>query len=161
MKRKTTFFIIVAALLTAALPAGATQTHGDPEGLIVHQFSHVFFFVSMGFLIYWIRTRGLHRQPGWRYIQYAAVLFMVWTMDAFATHLMDEHYLWVTLTRSGPWQVQMEARNLSVAVVYYLAKMDHLWCVPALLFMYLGLRRLNLEYRSDRPSSQKAGGDGP
>ncbi|MFP4451951.1 MAG: hypothetical protein ACLFPI_01130 [Desulfobacterales bacterium] len=71
---------------------------------------------------------------------------------------MDEHYLWVTLTRTGPWQVQMEARNLSVAVVYYLAKMDHLWCVPALLFMYLGLRRLNLEDRSDRPSSQKTGG---
>ncbi|MFP4040612.1 MAG: hypothetical protein ACLFS7_08720 [Desulfosudaceae bacterium] len=160
MKRKTTFLIVVAALLTAALPAGATQTHGDPEGLIVHQFSHVFFFVSMGLLIYWIRTRGLHRQPGWRYIQYAAVLFMVWTMDAFATHLMDEHYLWVTLTRTGPWQVQIEARNLSVAVVYYLAKMDHIWCVPALLFMYLGLRRLNLEDCSDRPSLQKDGGDG-
>ncbi|MDY6830387.1 MAG: hypothetical protein SWC96_00855 [Thermodesulfobacteriota bacterium] len=144
--------VFLPTLMAAAVPAAATQTHGGPEGLVVHQFSHIFFFFSMGLLIYWIRTRGLHRQTGWRYIQFAAALFMVWTLDAFATHLMDEHFLWVQLTETGLWQARIEAGNLFVSAVYYLAKMDHLWCVPALLFMYLGLKRLNVESRGIPPS---------
>lgn len=151
MKRKPTTAIIIPTLLIIAVPVGATQTHGDPEGLIVHQFSHVFFLLSMGFLIYWIRARGLHRNTGWRYIQYAAVLFMMWTIDAFATHLMDEHFQWIRVSRAGPWQVRIEAESRFSAIIYYLAKMDHLWCVPALLFMYLGLKRLNKASRAASP----------
>lgn len=53
--------------------AVATQPHGDPEGIVVHQFSHLFFVFSMGLLIYWLRRRDLSKQPGWREINYAAV----------------------------------------------------------------------------------------
>lgn len=123
--------------------AEATQTHGNPEGLYVHQLSHIFFLFSMGLLIYWIRTRGLTAEIGWRYIQYAAALFMIWTMDAFSTHLLDEHFEWIHVTRAGPWTINIEANHPLTAVAYYLAKMDHLWSVPALLFMFLGLKRLN------------------
>jgi len=28
----------------------ATQTHGTPEGIYVHQMAHLFFILSMGFL---------------------------------------------------------------------------------------------------------------
>jgi len=138
-------------LLIFAVPAGATQTHGDPEGLVVHQISHLFFMFSMGLLIYWIRNRGLTAQAGWRYIQYAAFLFIIWTLDAFAAHQIDEFYEWIRVTRIGPWQIHIEADNLLTAVFYYLIKMDHLWCVPALLFMYLGLRRLNREAQDGIP----------
>ena len=31
----------------------ATQTHGAPEGVYVHQIAHIFFMLSMGFLIHW------------------------------------------------------------------------------------------------------------
>jgi hypothetical protein len=134
-------------LLFVATPAGATQTHGDPEGLVVHQISHLFFMFSMGLLIYWIKTRRLNVTPGWRYIQYAAFLFIIWTLDAFFAHQIDEFHEWIQVTRTGPWQIHMETNSPVTAVVYYLTKMDHLWCVPALLFMYLGLRRLNREAR--------------
>lgn len=151
----------LSVLMITAGPAGATQTHSDPEGLVVHQFSHIFFLFSMGLLIYWIRTRGLKQKTGWRHIQYAAALFMIWTMDAFATHLMDEHYEWVRMTQAGPWRVHIEAVNLFTAIIYYLAKMDHLWCVPALLFMYLGLKRLNEESRFNAQKEQPPGGTEP
>lgn len=148
-------------LLSFAAPAGATQTHGDPEGLVVHQISHVFFMFSMGLLIYWIRTRGLNTDAGWRYIQYAAGLFIIWTLDAFAAHQLDEFFEVIQVTRTGPWLLHIEADSLFIAFVYYLTKMDHLWCVPALMFMYLGLRRLNREAEaatcpadaSERPAS--------
>jgi hypothetical protein len=132
-------------LIALVAPAGATQTHGDPEGLFVHQFSHIFFLFSMGLLIYWIRTRGLGQKNGWRHIQYAAILFMTWTMDAFATHLMDENYAWVDVTRMDAWHIHIDASNPFIIVFYYLLKLDHLWCVPAMLFMYMGLKRLNIE----------------
>lgn len=132
-------------LLFSAVPAMATQTHGDPEGLVVHQISHLFFMFSMGLLIYWIRSHGLSKNPGWRYIQYAALLFIIWTVDAFFAHQIDEFYEWIRVTRTGPWQIHIETDNPVIAVFYYLTKMDHLWCVPALWFMYLGLRRLNRE----------------
>ncbi len=144
----------LALVLLAAAPALATQTHGDPEGLVVHQISHIFFLFSMGLLIYWIRTRKLIEKAAWRYIQYAALLFMIWTLDAFATHLIDEHYDWIRVTRAGPWHINIEAKNLSTAVFYYLVKMDHLWSVPAMMFMYLGLRRLN---RASRDENLRSG----
>ncbi len=142
-------------VIVLAGPAGATQTHSDPEGLFIHQFSHIFFLFSMGLLIYWIRTRGLRQKPGWRQIQYAAVLFMIWTMDAFATHLMDEHYEWVSVTRVDAWHIHIDASNPFTIMLYYLIKLDHLWCVPALLLMYMGLKRLNLETRDAPPLNDR------
>ena len=152
---------MIALVLLAAAPAVATQTHGDPEGLIVHQISHIFFLFSMGLLIYWIRTRKLIEKAAWRYIQYAAFLFMIWTMDAFATHMIDEHYEWIRVTRAGPWHIHIEATNLFTAVFYYLVKMDHLWSVPALMFMYLGLRRLNLASRDENARAGTPGRTAP
>ena len=157
VKRPFTLTIVLTAILAVAPPVWATQTHGGPEGLIVHQFSHLFFLLSMGLLIYWIRTRDLHRQAGWRHIQYAALLFMIWTLDAFTAHLLDEHYQWVRLTQRGIYQVRIETGHDLVAVFYYLAKLDHLWCVPALLFMYLGLKRLDGASRDPSPPDRAPG----
>lgn len=37
----------------------ATQDHGGPEGIYVHQMSHIFFAFSLCVLIYWLRHREL------------------------------------------------------------------------------------------------------
>lgn len=153
-KNRHLFFFYPSAafvylLVFAASPALATQTHGDPEGLYVHQLSHAFFLFSMGLLVYWIRTRGLGANPGWRYIQYAAMLFMVWTVDAFFAHFMDEHFALVHVTRVDAWHIRIESESTGKAILYYLLKLDHLWCVPALMFMYAGLRRLDRESRQN------------
>lgn len=65
-------------LVCALMPvdnAGATQVHGGPEGLYVHQIAHFFFMFSMAILIYWLRERRLVQEKGWRFVQYAAFFF--------------------------------------------------------------------------------------
>lgn len=149
---------LVAALCLLALPvpALATQAHGDPEGLYVHQMSHLFLAFSMGLLIYWLRRRTLVRADGWRLIQYSATFFILWTLDAFTAHLLDEQYTLVRVTRVGNWLMRIDSVPDTpwLQILYYLVKLDHLFCVPALLLLYLGLRRLLRE----PPAEEEAAG---
>jgi hypothetical protein len=122
----------------------ATQAHGAPEGIIAHQLAHIFFIISMGILIYWLRERKLVVQKGWRYIQYAAFFFILWNLDTILAHLFDEQLNLVRVTRIGLWDIHIAARNDSRGLMwlYYVFKLDHLLCVPALAFLLAGLRRL-------------------
>ncbi len=136
--------VLVFWLLAAPVPALATQAHGDPEGIVAHQIAHVVFIVSMALLIYWLRKRRLVEQAGWKYIQYAALFFILWNLDAFLAHLLDEQLEWIRVEKIGFWQQRITvAKGPDIlAHVYYLIKMDHLLCVPAVLFLYMGLNRL-------------------
>jgi len=124
--------------------AWATQEHGGPEGLHVHQFAHLFFIFSMGLLIYWLRKRHLVASLGWRFIQYAALFFIVWNLDAFISHWLEEQSALIQIQRVGVMQVHIKvARGMDWLVpVYYLTKLDHLFCVPALACLFWGLRLL-------------------
>lgn len=121
----------------------ATQGHSNPEGLYVHQFSHIFFFFSMGILIFWLRVRKLIREKGWRYIQYSALFFIFWTIDAFTVHFLDEQYKWIRITSLDLWNIKINALYPFLGYLYYFIKLDHLWCVPAMIFLYLGLKNLS------------------
>lgn len=135
---------IVFILLSSPLPVWATQQHGDPEGLSIYQVAHVFFAFSMGLLIYWLRKRLLVREKGWRYIQYAAVFFIAWTADAFLIQWMDEQTRLIQTLRIGATQIHLTSPQGYEWLVplYYVARLDHLLCVPALMFLFTGLRRL-------------------
>ena len=134
----------VGLLLLFTEPAFATQAHSAPEGLYAHQLAHIFFIFSMGVLIYWLRARQLVQSDGWRYIQYAALFFILWNLDAFFVHLLEEQLAVLNVQRISFWKININAASQSKALVwlYYAAKLDHLLCVPALLFLYFGLRRL-------------------
>ena len=134
----------------------ATQTHGGAEGLIAHQLAHLFYLFAMGILVYWLRKRQLIHRSGWRLIQFAAIFLILWNIDTFFVHLLDETPGIIRSERLGPWQIHISTPPglEALAWVYYLAKLDHLLCVPALLFLYLGLKRLTGENRS-------AGGEVP
>jgi hypothetical protein len=122
----------------------ATQTHGGLEGLFVHQMAHLFFMFSMGFLIFWLRKWHLTLSLSWRYIQYAAFFFIVWNLDTVVSHWMLEQSGLIKIRNLPPMQIQivpMEGRSW-LATAYYITKLDHLFCVPALVFLFLGLRRL-------------------
>ena len=158
MKRRHRLQMIALCGLTLTLfgdPefARATQTHGTPEGLFVHQFAHIFFTLSMGILIYWLRARDLIRDQGWRYIQYAAALFILWNVDTFMVHFLDEQVDIIQITTLDNWHVKITTHPAytGLHLVYYMAKLDHLICVPALLFLFCGLKRL---YRqsADQPA---------
>lgn len=132
------------ALLGAATPAWATQTHGQPEGLYVHQIAHLFFIISMGILEFWLRQRNLVREPGWKYIQLAAVLFIVWNLNAMTVHFLDEQIHLLQVNCIDQWQLHITAAgdNHALPLLYYVLKLDHLLCVPAMVCLYLGLKSL-------------------
>lgn len=136
----------MAAGMLLAVPGAvfATQAHGDPEGLYVHQISHLFLAYSMGLLIYWLRRRGLVLTGGWRLLQYSALFFILWTIDAFTVHLMDEQYPIIQVARYDDWMLRIDSvPDVSwIKGLYYLVKLDHLFCVPALFLLYLGLKQL-------------------
>ena len=134
---------VLASWLHPAL-ALAVQEHGAPEGIYSHQGAHLFFTASMGLLIYWLRQRRLVRVAGWRCIQYAALFFILWNLDAFTAHFLDEQSGILDTAMSAPGKIKIEVdENLTaLAWFYYIAKLDHLLCVPAMAFLYAGLRRL-------------------
>ena len=149
-------------LLTLAgwlLPGSAlaVQEHGAPEGIYLHQGAHLFFVASMGRLIYWLRQRRLVREAGWRYIQYAALCFILWNIDAFAAHFLDEQADILDTLPAGFGKLRIETGDypLALAWFYYFAKLDHLLCVPAMAFLYAGLRRL-LKEAGQRQKEAKA-----
>jgi len=136
--------LIAVAILTSADPALATQTHGGPEGLVVHQIAHLFFLLSMATLAYWIKAHGLGGQRAWRLIRYAAIMLMVWNIDAFIAHLLDEQTSLIAVHHVDAFHLSIIPRPGFEFLLpfYYLVKLDHLFCVPALVLLYLGLRGL-------------------
>ncbi|MGD9007497.1 MAG: hypothetical protein PVG41_06230 [Desulfobacteraceae bacterium] len=142
---------VFVMLLVGATPVWSTQTHGEPEGLVVHQLTHLFFIFSMGLLIYWLRRRNLVKLKAWRYIQYSAMLFILWNIDTFGVHLLDEQVDLIRIQRLDDWYLQIDtaANYRHLGFIYYIAKLDHLLCVPALLCLYLGLKRLYHENHSE------------
>jgi hypothetical protein len=131
-------------LLLSADTVLATQTHGQPEGLYVHQMAHIFFIISMGSLEFWLRQRNLIKEKGWKYIQLSAVLFILWNIDAALVHFLDEHLDILGITKIDFWHMRVESiqGQDSIPILYYLLKLDHLLCVPAMFFLYYGLKTI-------------------
>jgi hypothetical protein len=144
MFRRIGYRLAVVGTTLWPASAWATQTHGGLEGLWVHQTAHVFFAFSMGLLIFWLRKRRLTVSRGWRYIQFAAIFFIAWNMDTMASHWLQEQSGLIEVRNAAPLQMQIitgESRHW-LGSVYYMTKLDHLLCVPALVFLFLGFRRL-------------------
>ena len=144
IQKSVIFFSWCGLLLCFPNSVLATQGHGGIEGVYAHQFAHLFFLFSMGVLIYWLRRRGLVRQTGWRFIQYAAFFFILWNLDTVLVHALDDQFKIIDVSKIGEWQIQLTDRYNSkiIQTIYYFAKLDHLLCVPAIGFLYFGLRRL-------------------
>ena len=136
------FFYLILVMFWPAF-AEATQAHGDPEGLFVHQFAHFFFAVSLAIFIYWLRLKDLIIETGWRYIQYAAFFLILWNADAALAHLLDEQIRMIEIERLGNWHIKLASTDNTrfTIVLYYLVKLDHLLCVPALIFLSAGLKQ--------------------
>ena len=146
----------VLADLILPLHALATQTHKGLEGILVHQLGHIFFLLSMVVLIFTITGKGLNLQKGWRMIQYAAIFFILWNLDALAVHFFDNQIHAVTIENLPLLKVKISSEYGSTLLTYifYIMKLDHLLCVPAMLFLYWGLSCLV----TDEKNRQKKAG---
>ena len=122
--------------------AWALQSHGPPEGLYVHQMAHIHFILALGYL-YWDIRRSSFAGKGWRYLLTFCVLMLCWNIVAFVGHAMagqvDANAIraaggYLSGRIHGPYNLQ--------TVIFYIAKFDHILAVPALFFLYLGMRTL-------------------
>ncbi len=142
--KSTIFLGVLYWIAVTPGTALATQGHGGIEGVYAHQIAHLFFLFSMGSLIYWLRARKLVREPGWRLIQYSALFFILWNLDTLTVHALDDQFKIIQVQSLDLWHIQITDvfDNNRMRLLYYLAKLDHLLCVPALLFLFGGLKRL-------------------
>ncbi len=140
---KTPLIMGMLFLITPGM-AHAIQLHSASEGILVHQMGHLFFLISMGILILTIQGKKLHRERGWRLIQYSALFFILWNLDAMGAHLLDNqtHLISTTLISISHIQIENLHHQEAMTRLYYLLRMDHLLCLPAMMLLYRGLCHL-------------------
>ncbi|MFP5213670.1 MAG: hypothetical protein ACLGPL_09845 [Acidobacteriota bacterium] len=145
--------LLALAWCFLARPAWATQVHPPSEGIYIHQMGHIFFAFAMAVLIYWLRGRGLVKEAGWRFIQYAAFAFIFWNFDSFIVHILDGRNDIFETINAGSWhaRVVMPEGHEFLGMLYYIGKMDHLLSLPAVVLLYMGLRLLLKQARESVP----------
>jgi hypothetical protein len=139
MRLILTLLVVALGSLLAPSDGLALQVHAAPEGLYSHQLAHCFFIVSMAILAFWLQKRRLVERRGWRYLQISCLLFIIWNIDAFVGHTIEFHLSPDAYAGEG-WARALVADKAIMPYLYYLLKMDHVICVPAIFFLYLGLR---------------------
>lgn len=118
----------------------ALQTHGEPTGLYVHQMAHILYSLALGYL-FWDISRSSFTSNGWRYLLYFCVLMAIWNIIAFIGHIAQVSITEADIDKSiGHIRSSLLAPFTFNKIVFYIAKFDHLVCVPALFFLYLGMR---------------------
>lgn len=117
--------------------------HWDPkEGFFIRQFSYLFFLVAMLFFFYELKQENLHHKPGFRMLALASGFFALWNLDCFIGQFVALNLGAPVL--SGPAGIFSQKLVMTDpgVWVYYLTKLDHLFLVPAFLFLYFGIRAL-------------------
>ena len=100
----------------------------------------------MIFLVYWLRKNRFVEQKGWRLIQYSGILFALWNVDAMLVHWIDGFLdSSVFVGSQVDWSKKLIIKDHLGLIVYYVGKMDHLLCVPAILLLYYGIKQLHEE----------------
>ncbi|MCK5163874.1 MAG: hypothetical protein KAQ72_09160 [Desulfobacula sp.] len=134
----------IAGMILLPIDGYATQLHTSSEGIITHQVGHLFFLFSMVALIFTVTGKGLDKQKGWRLIQYSAFFFILWNLDAITAHFFDNQIHAVKIENISFGKIRIITNNDSsiLAWFYYILKLDHLLCVPGMLFLYKGLSSL-------------------
>ena len=136
--------LIFLLLVLTVFPgnAWAVQSHGAPEGLYVHQLAHIFYTASLCYL-FWDIRRSAFKSRGWRLLQVFCVLMVLWNMIAFTGHSLAS---FVDSSDFSSGTDYLSTRLLGpisgVKFWYYFTKLDHLFSVPAFLFLYLAMRSL-------------------
>ncbi len=132
------FYLSLAFLLFhMALPhvALAFQEHGAREGLYVHLLAHICFGAAMLWLFLMIKNSDIWQQRHWRFIAWGAALLTFWNVDTFAGHI-------ISLLHPERCLPIMHTSTELIFWVWYVCKLDHLVCVTAMIFFYLGLKQL-------------------
>ncbi|MBI5250361.1 MAG: hypothetical protein HY912_12775 [Desulfomonile tiedjei] len=141
---KTSKISVFLLCLLILIPGSAWgfQSHPAPEGLYAHQMAHIFFLLSMAILAYWLEQNRFTLQRGWRFIQIACILFIVWNLVAFTGHWVEEQIPNASVTGEPDWTQRIDFSSHPLVPLYYALKLDHFVSLPAVIFLFLGIRSL-------------------
>lgn len=135
--------VVMGGLTLWPVPAYGTQTHGAPEGLYVHQMGHLLFFLAAAFLGFRLHRNPLLNGKGWSRIKISCGLFVLWNLYTFIGHILEELMPAQPFAgTAGPWTRVLVEVPIKLGLPFYIFKFDHLLCVPAIVFFFLGVKTL-------------------
>lgn len=135
--------LLIIALLLVPGHAWALQPHSAPEGLYVHQMSHLLFTGALIYLYWHTRRTPELSNKGWHYLQMFCILFAGWNMLALVGHEAIKFLSTADFINKSSWNEQIAGPITPIKMLYYITKMDHLLYVPAMLALVVGLRTLS------------------
>jgi lipid-A-disaccharide synthase-like uncharacterized protein len=141
---KITILTLLLPLLLLIAPdqAWALQSHGDSEGILVHQMAHLFYAAAIAYL-FWDIGRSAFPGKGWHYLQIFCVFMILWNLVAFTGHWLGFYIATSDIIRpSGYFSSQLVGPFSSVKLIYFFATLDHVFSLPAIFFLFLSLRSL-------------------
>ncbi len=148
----TSLLLFLAVLLCLPGEALALQVHGEPEGLYVHQMAHLFYVLALGYF-FWDIRRTAFTGKGWRFLQLFCVIMAAWNLLAFGGHAAGVFLQPESLNHTDCYlETVLLGPFTANKYLYFIAKLDHLLCVPALFFLFLGVRSF---YHSVADSSSR------
>lgn len=141
MKRRA---VLLAGLfvLAACGPAWAVQTHGQAEGPVVHQMAHLLLVVALLLMLYVLHTKPPDTTLSWRSLKLSLLFFLLWNLDLLVIHHVAD--LMPADVKADPGGLSGDyfvATTPLLHLAYYLGRLDHLLCVPALWFFTSALRQ--------------------
>jgi len=118
----------------------ALQTHGESEGIYVHQMAHILYMTALCYL-YWDTKRSTFSGRGWTYLRIFCVFTILWNLLALAGHACTQQLHPDDFNiANGYLTSKINTPVTLVKLLFYTAKLDHLLTVPAMVFLYMGLR---------------------
>ncbi len=143
--QKTFCLFLLTVFLIFPDQAHALQSHAAPEGIYVHQLAHIFFLAALCYL-FWDIRRSSFPGKGWRFLQIFCIFMVLWNIVAFTGHWVGESIEATDIIESNGYLSSKIAGPITLRkLVYYFTKLDHIFSVPAMFFLYLSLRSLYLE----------------
>lgn len=144
LPRPPVFFIFLLFGLVCTwiwtAPAWAVQQHGGAEGLVSHEIGHILFVTGMVYLLFRIHRLPAHREPGWLQFKLFLWLIILWNALTFTGHWLQEI---VDPARFVTANDQILGYRIAspADLLFYLSRLDHLFLVPALVFLLLALNK--------------------
>lgn len=142
-KKYIRFFTLPALVpvlqLAFADVAWAVQQHGGAEGLVSHQLGHFLFIIGMFYLLYRLRVFS-PSGPGWKEFKLFIWCIILWNFLTFYGHWHRELIDPAKLIHAGGKTTGFIIRG-PADILFYISRLDHLFLLPAFLFLLAALMR--------------------
>ncbi len=132
--------LALVVLLLWARPAWAVQVHPAPEGLIAHMLGHVLFTAAIVYFLYLLYRHPPGDRPGWKYLKWSLIFFLLWNIDAFTVHALALKIPNEAIYGENIFEARLLPPWNWVKILYYFLSFDHFLCIPEIIFLFLAMR---------------------